>query len=166
MFRLFSIYCHCTQLEIPPEMARVRFTTRTNLPVGLGGPEVVFSSSSSVGFATISIITETTPRTTKTARQISSRGFVYSSYFWGSCIKCRDYITLPNHLTHRCRCLPYLLQRVLARKTRARLPDHEHATDSGPDKATTSWKRNEEPLQPRCSGIDQRHRHTGCSLGT
>ena len=51
-----------------------------------------FSRSSSSGFATISIITKTTPRTTKTTRQISSCGKFYSSYFWGgSLIKCRDY---------------------------------------------------------------------------
>ena len=52
-----------------------------------------FSRSSSSGFATISIITKTIPRTNKTTRQISSCVKLYSSYFWArSLIECRDYI--------------------------------------------------------------------------
>ena len=42
-------------------------------------------------------------------------------------------------------------------KTRARMPDDERATDSGPAPATTRWKYCEETLLPSCLGNISKH---------
>ena len=88
-----NLYSPCTSLKRPSEIVRVGFSTRTKFGGGFGGTGGgLFNRSSSNGFATTSIITKTTPRTTKTTRQFSSCGKSYPCFFWGMpVIKCRDY---------------------------------------------------------------------------
>ena len=54
-------YSPCTQLETPPEIARVKFSTRTNLPGGFGGPGGGFSNNRNSGKATTATTTKKPP---------------------------------------------------------------------------------------------------------
>ena len=59
--RPWRSYSPFTQLEIPPEIARVQFYTRTNLPGGFGGPGGGFSYNRNSGKATTATTTKKPP---------------------------------------------------------------------------------------------------------